>query len=56
MSIQFKTITNKYPTKCRRCKEDIHAGERVRWAKGRGVWHFANECERILEEAIDEAF
>lgn len=52
---KFKTITNKFESVCKRCGETVPAGTKVRWAKNRGIWHFANECERIMEDEL-EAF
>jgi len=45
----FKTITSKFDSKCRRCGEAVYAGEKVRWAKGRGVYHFSNVCGELLD-------
>lgn len=37
----MRTITAKYPSKCRRCGGAIEKGERVQWQRGRGCQHLA---------------
>jgi hypothetical protein len=44
---KFRTITNKYTSICRRCGETVPAGQSVRWAKGKGVYHLSNECATV---------
>lgn len=40
----FRTITAQYPGKCRRCRQPIEAGTRIRYG-GRGMtYHFAAQC------------
>jgi hypothetical protein len=40
----FRTITSKFPGKCRRCHQDFEAGTRIRYG-GRGrTYHLAAHC------------
>lgn len=38
----MKTITSKFDSKCRKCRNTISAGSRVRWEQGKGAEHL--EC------------
>ena len=40
----FRTITARFPGRCRRCRQPIEVGTRIRYG-GRGLtYHFAAEC------------
>jgi hypothetical protein len=47
---KFRTVSVKYPSICRRCGDEIPIGEKVRWAKGRGIYHFASVCPASVRE------
>jgi hypothetical protein len=56
MNQPFRTITNKFDSICRRCGDMIPAGQKVRWGKGKGVYHFADVCSGADPERVSAAF
>lgn len=51
----FRTITSRYAGNCRRCRQDFPAGTRVRWAKGAGSYHLADNCEGATAKKYSRA-
>lgn len=53
---RFRTITNRFDSICRRCGEPVPAGAKVRWAKGRGIYHLTAVCPGANPAKVEEAF
>ena len=43
-SNNWRTISSKFDSECRRCKGAIKAGTKIRWAPGKGAWHLSDDC------------
>ena len=46
----FKSITTTKPGTCKRCKQEVSVGTKVRWSYGQGIWHLKAECPASQEQ------